>query len=530
VRRVLSALPLAVVLLGLGLAAAPGAQPAAAAGGFRFVECLTGKRPVTVEPRTPREGGCKVTGTVAGDGEGSGVNHLSGLVASPDGRSLYAVSNRDDAVAAFASRPLALQQCFTTNAKLRDRGKQPCKLLPHPGTEDVVSGFNGVHFVTVSPDGRSVYTVSDDGSIGVFARARSSGKLTYKGCITGDRSKFGSTRNGACKAIPSATNFSGGLFSGLGGPVTLTVSPDSRFVYVTLSEEPGIATLARSPDGSLQFVSCLRGKASRFFVSNGATSPCPLVAPEANNPNGSGLAGPRRIVISADGTSLYVSSPRRGALAEFRRDPATGALTFQGCLSAANRGTGPGDPCRYVPQANDIGVNTGLDGMAEIALSPDGTGLYGVSTYDNSVSAFSRDPVTGTLSFASCLSGDSELGKDFAVPDPCGDVPAAVPHSSGSGLTKPRGIAISGDGRSLFVAAPGDAAIDRFRLSAGGGLRFASCLTGALKAAGPCTRVHAKGGKLQRLGFEGFSSLAVAGHDLYASASGGSAVSRFSFP
>jgi len=435
VPRVLSALLLAAVLLGVGLAVAPRADSAAAAGGLRFVECLTGKRPVTVEPRTPREGGCKLTGTVAGDGEGSGVNHLSGLVASPDGRSLYAVSNSDDAVAAFASRPLALQQCFTTNAKLRDRGKQPCTLLPHPGTEDVVSGFNGVHFVTVSPDGRSVYTVSDDGSIGLFARARSSGKLTYKGCITGDRSRFGSTRNGACKAIPSATNFSGGLFSGLGGPVTLTVSPDSRFVYVTLSEEPGIETLARSPDGSLQFVSCLRGKASRFFVSNGATSPCPLVAPEANNPNGSGLAGPRRIVISADGTSLYATSARGASIAEFRRDPADGALTFSGCLAAANRGTGPGDPCRYVPQANDIGVDTAMYGMREIAIAPDGTGLYGISTYDDAVAAFARDPATGQLSYASCIGAESDLGKEFGERQGCRrESQATAPGRCDSGL------------------------------------------------------------------------------------------------
>jgi 6-phosphogluconolactonase (cycloisomerase 2 family) len=530
VRHASSTPLLVAALLAAALAALPATGAAAPSGGLRFVECLTGKLPVTIEPRTPREGGCKVTGTVALDGEGSGINELSGLTASPDGRSLYAVSRDDDAVSAFRARPLGLTQCFTTNSRLRRRGAQPCTLLPHPGTEDVVSGFNGVHFVTVSPDGRGVYTVSGDASIGVFARARSTGKLTYKGCVTGDRGKFGSTRNGACKAIPSATSIPGGLFSGLAGPASVTVSPDNRFVYVALGEESGIATLARSPDGSLRFLSCVRGRAPRVFVANAPTSPCPLAAPEANNPNASGLAGARLIAISADGTSLYATSPRRGAIAEFRRDPASGALTFQGCLAAANRGSGPGDPCTYVPQANDIGVNTGMDGLSEIRISPDGTGLYGVSTYDDAVTAFSRDPLTGALSFSSCLSGDSVLGKPFGVPDPCADLPTAAPHADGSGFSKPRGLAISGDGRSLFVASSVEAAISRFKLSPGGGLRFAGCLTRSPRAVGRCARAHGRGGRVQRLGFEGFNSLAVAGHDLYASAGGGSAVSRFAIP
>lgn len=494
-RRVLSALALVAVLL--GTASAVGAAPAAAAPGLSFVECLTGKLPVTIEPRTPREGGCKVSQTVALDGEGTGMNHLSSLAASPDGRSLYAVSSSDDAVAVFNTRPLRLRECFTTDAELRRRGQRPCKLLPHPGTEDVVSGFNGVHFVTVSPDGRSVYTVSGDDSIASFARAPS-GKLTYQGCITGDRSKYGSTRNGSCKAIPSATDIPGGLFSGLAGPSTLAVSPDSRFLYVALGEESGVATLERGAGGGLRFLSCLRSRESQVYVSNRPASPCPILAPAAGNPNGSGLISPKRIVISPDGSSLYASSPRRSAIAEFRRDPATGALTFAGCIGAANRGSGPGDPCRYVPQANEIGDETGMFGIAEIALGRGATTLYGLSSTDQAVTAFSRNPATGALSFS-------------AVTE----------------VSEPQGLALSADGKSLLVGSPALAAIDRFAVSPAGRLHYAGCLTGSRKATGPCTRARAKSGKVQRLGFESFSSLAIAGGDLYASAKGGSALSRF---
>jgi DNA-binding beta-propeller fold protein YncE len=489
VRRVLLALPLAIALLWSAAAASAGPS-----GGLDFLECLTGKRPVVNEPRAPREGGCVVTQTVAGDGEGSGINDVQSLVASPDGRSLYGVTPSDDAVAVLDARPLRLRECFTTIDDLRDRGPQPCHLLPHPGTEDANSGFDDVFFVTVSPDGRSVYTVSHDESIGTFARAPS-GKLAYRGCITGNDGKFGSTRNGACKAIPSATD--GGIFSGLGNPTSLTVSPDGRFAYVTTAGENGIATMARAPNGSLSFISCLQGRPSRFFSGAGLTSPCPLVSTAMPNPNGAGLAAPKRIAISADGTSLYSSSPRRGAIAEFRRDPATGALTFSGCLGAATKGTGPGDPCRYVPQAQELAWETGLWGISEIALNRAGTALYGVAQDDDSIVSFVRDPATGALTFA----------ERAEMPDP-------------------RGLALSRDGSSLFVASPPNASLNRFRLAPGGRLHFLGCLTWSPKAVGPCARARAKNGRVQKLGYTGFNSLALAGDSLYAAAAHDTAISR----
>jgi len=84
--------PVLILAALLAVAAPTAGEAAAAGGGLRFVECLTGKRPVAGEPRSPRGGGCKLSKTVAGDGEGSALNFVSALTASPDGRSLYAVS------------------------------------------------------------------------------------------------------------------------------------------------------------------------------------------------------------------------------------------------------------------------------------------------------------------------------------------------------------------------------------------------------------------------------------------------------
>jgi 6-phosphogluconolactonase (cycloisomerase 2 family) len=520
--------PLLILAALLAVVAPTTDQAAAATGGLRFVECVSGKRPEAGEPRSPRGGGCNLTWTAALDGEGSALNLLSALTSSPDGRSLYAVSGLEDSLVAFAARPLRMTQCFTTNAHLRARGKQPCELLPNSGTEEADSGLNGVHFVAVSPDGRDVYTVSSDDSIATFSRAPS-GRLTFGGCITGDLSPSGSAANGSCRPIPGATASPGGLGSGLGGPTSLAISPDGRFVYVALGGEAGIATLARAADGSLQFVSCVRGVTGRS-EPGGAQSPCALVAPAKNNPNASGLKSPARLVISADGSSLYATSSRQTSIAEFRLDPADGALTFQGCLAAARRGTGPGDSCRYVPQASETGIDTSMYEMRELAIAPDGTGLYGVSTFDNAVAAFARNPATGRLSFASCIAAESNLGKEVGVRDPCTKVPSTDATGDGSGLSEPRGLAISRDGHSLFVGSRGDAAINRFRLTRGGGLRLAGCVTDGTGRAGRCTRARAPGGKPQWFGFDGFDSLAIAGKSVYAAAGEESAVSRFSFP
>ena len=521
--------PFLILAALLAVTAPTAGQAAAAGGGLRFVECLTGKRPAAGEPRGPRGGGCNLTKTVAAEGEGSALDHLSALTASPDGRSLYAVSIRDDAVSAFTARPLRMTQCLTTDKHLRKGGKQPCQLLPNSGGEDATSGLNGVNFVAVSPDGRNVYTVSTgDDSIATFARAPS-GRLGFQGCITGNLSTFGSAANGSCQPIPGATNTMDGSFSGLGGPRSLALSPDGRFAYVALDDEDGIATLAREADGSLRFLSCLRG-AVRHAETGPLHSPCPLVAPLANNPNASGLKSPLRIAISADGTSLYAASSRGASIAEFRRDPLDGALTFSGCLSAANRGTGPGDPCRYVPQANRIGADTAMYEMGEIAIAPDGTGLYGISTFDDTVAAFARDPTTGVLSFASCIGAESDLGKELGVPDPCTTVPSTNAVGEGSGLARPGGLAISPDGRNLFVASRGDASLNRFRLAPNGGLRLAGCVTDGTGRADRCASAHAPGGKLQWFGFDDFNSVTVAGHSVYAAAGDGSAISRFAFP
>jgi hypothetical protein len=93
-------------------------------------------------------------------------------------------------------------------------------------------------------------------------------------------------------------------------------------------------------------------------------------------------------------------------------------------------------------------------------------------------------------------------------------------------MPKPYGLALSKDGSSLFVASRADAAVNRFRLSAGGRMHFLGCLTWSPKAVGPCARARARNGRVQRLGYTGINSLALAGSSLYAAAGRDTALSR----
>jgi DNA-binding beta-propeller fold protein YncE len=499
--RRLTILGLSALLLLLAAAPSVLAAPSpSAAGGLRFLGCITGKLPpFGPMPFVPRPGGCAPTRTAVLDGEGSGLSYPLSLTASADGRSLYAVSSRDDAVMTFRARPLTFQSCLTANVERR-HGKQPCKGLPGAGSEDALSGFNGVRFITSSPDGRSVYTLSADHSLGIFARNPRSGKLAYKGCITGATGANSTGKRRVCRPIPTATPVYEGIHSGLGGPASLTVSPDGRFVYVAARADAAVSTFARERDGSLSFRGCLTGGITGTVV--GLQSVCTPVGPE--NSHGSGLRGINRIVISPDGTSLYASAPKVSSVTEFQRDPATGQLVYRGCISGESRGLGPGNPCRPIPTAQEAGFDSGMWLIERLAISRDGRSLYGAARGDNAIAGFSRDPATGVLTY---------LGAEQA-------------------LDEPTDLALSPSGRSLFVSARGDLAIVRLaRDSGSGALSFSGCLTASREAArpaGPCAL--ALGGGVPQLGFAGLNSLAIAGGVLYASASRQSAISRFAIP
>jgi DNA-binding beta-propeller fold protein YncE len=171
--------------------------------------------------------------------------------------------------------------------------------------------------------------------------------------------------------------------------------------------------------------------------------------------------GSRAIAVSPDGKNVYVASSRSDAIAIFRRDTGTGALTQSkgsaGCI--ANESTGA---CAKA---------VGLDGPNSISISPDGRNVYATSRNSNAITVFQRSPKGGGLTQLpigfGCISG----------------LPVPV-CASGRALVGPDVLVISPDGRNVYVGSFFGNAIAVFnRDPASGALAQAAGTTGCLAEA-----------------------------------------------
>ena len=76
------------------------------------------------------------------------------------------------------------------------------------------------------------------------------------------------------------------------------------------------------------------------------------------------------------------------AVNTFTRDPATGALTFSGCLTGDTDTVG----CTPIAGATAGGVNNGVDAPFSIAVSADGKSLYTANLAADSLVALHARP------------------------------------------------------------------------------------------------------------------------------------------
>jgi len=154
----------------------------------------------------------------------------------------------------------------------------------------------------------------------------------------------------------------------------VAVSTDGRQVYVASGDDDTLTTFDRDPQtGAVTWVGCLRD------ATRSATG-CTSVA---------GLDGARGIVVSADGRSVYVASGEGDALAAFQRDTSSGTLTWAGCFRNTEN---LNSSCTRVQ---------GLDAPRDVAISADGTAVYGASANDDAITIFARDAATGRA----CVAG-----------------------------------------------------------------------------------------------------------------------------
>jgi DNA-binding beta-propeller fold protein YncE len=225
-----------------------------------------------------------------------------------------------------------------------------------------------------------------------------------RGCIV-DRSK----PRGSC-GTARALNEPGPFM----GSRAIVLSPDGRNVYVASSESDAIAIFSRNPKkGTLKQHTGHAG----CIAAKGAGGCATAI----------GLDAPNSLAVSPDGANVYATSRDSSTVTAFQRIPKSGALVQMpgGCISG--------------PPLPGCSVGRALLAPDVLVASPDGRNVYVGSFFGNEVAVFNRDPGTGAI----------------AQPTgPTGCVAETTAEECGLGiaLKSPEGMAISGDGTSVYVA------------------------------------------------------------------------------
>jgi 6-phosphogluconolactonase (cycloisomerase 2 family) len=336
-------------------------------------------------------------GDAAGCGTATqGLDEAEDIAVSEDGKSVYVVSNTDDTITRF-------ERDTTTGALTPQGCIVDIDSGPVCGAFLVQQGLDGADGIAVSEDGKSVYVVSDaDDAIVTFTRDTSSGALSAPSCIAdvGDAAGCGATAQG----LDAASN--------------VAVSADNKSVYVAARGDDAIVRFDRD-------------------TTTGALTPQGCIADDndtAGCGGAQGLSEARGVALSADGSSVYVAGRSDSAIATFARDSATGALTPQGCVTDVG-----GRACGTT-------TTQGLFAAASVAVSADGESVYAAATKDNAIVSFARDLASGALTPQGCIGDvDDDAG--------CG--------AGERGTTGAIDLAVSADGKSVYVTGGADDAIAR---------------------------------------------------------------------
>ena len=338
---------------------------------------------------------------------GDALLGASGLAVSPDGRHVYVASRSSNGIAWLARD--AATGALTPAGCIKE--------FPRADRCRAGLGVEGTSGVAVSADGRHVYVTADKpGSVSAFSRDPESGDLQPVMCVSENGS------DGLCTDGTALT-----------GASSVTIAPDGSQVFVTAAGIGGVTAYARdAATGRLTPQSCLLDQAPR----GGSCKSAPA------------LAGAAASAISPDGKTLFVASATDEALALFARDAATGALTPSSCFrhrvaTDADDPSEKGDALEEEEAeeeaensaAGDCKPAMAIGQAREVVVSPDGRGVFVLGDEDY-LATFGRDPASGELTQSGCAEGDVTYKA-------C---------SQARGLFDARGLAVSTDGRSLYVA------------------------------------------------------------------------------
>lgn len=318
----------------------------------------------------------------------------------------------------------------------------------------VGNGLVGANSVAVSPDGANAYVVGGRsgndvalsfGDLAILRRDPTTGAITPAGCLSSDGTDGRDGASGACTPSPSLLGADG-----------VAVSPDGRTVYVSSRSSASVVAFSRDPaDGALTRLGCMQA------------TPRPGAPCRAANL----FSSSRGVLVSADNSALYVAAPTEGAVSTFTGPiaPTSGAGQAAQRLPVASIFQTPpapaflSDPCIAVNGMDGVcSVGTAMQGIATLALSPDGRQLYGAAPGSNAIDVLASG-AEGALTQTGCL-------KVEAPPGLCAT--SRLMHT-------PSVLTVSPDGRNVYVgdSANGDGRIEVMARDASTGqLSDSSCV------------------------------------------------------
>lgn len=343
---------------------------------------------------------------------------------------------------AFGAAALAAVLAFAPASARAASGFGPlsgpggCAVSPGEGSSDKgTSGcadgkaLLGASAVAVSPDGANVYVAGgvngtdvakSFGGVAIFKRSPATGAISETGCLSSDGTDGRDGASGACMAEPSLLGASG-----------VAVSQDGSTVYVSSASSAGVVAFSRdAASGALTRLGCFQG------------------TPRPGEPCGAAklFSSSRGLVVSTDGSALYVASPLEGAVSTL--DSSVSLRTPSGIVPASSG----------APSSGASGTPASTTAAPTTASAP--TPAASASPTPRPVSAI----------FSTSLAGSELLNPCIAVNGLDGAC------SVGTATRELDALALSSDGKQVYGTAPGSSAIDVFTPGVGGALQQTGCL------------------------------------------------------
>jgi DNA-binding beta-propeller fold protein YncE len=338
---------------------------------------------------------------------------------------------------------------------------------------------------------------------------------------------------------------------GLASPEAVAVSPDGRNVYVAGFTESTIAIFARDQTtGALTETGCQAAS---------SVAGCTTVS--------EGAVVPDSLAVSGDGKRLYAGSSVGGTVSAFSRDPATGALgpayclgytLFVGCSHATGRALRTTSAVAVAPDSksvystsitdravaelghNDATGNVSQSAAKDGCISFDGTSLWLGKPPDNCTSMFNSPfqtprAVTVAPDGNTVLVADSSIGLVDFDRSSGGVLSKRLCYgyvfgcSAGHGLKSARDVAVTADGKGVYVASADPGGISVFNRDPMSGSLVAATFTGSNPPSNACINQDASDGCVQGRSVAGALAVVVSpdGQDVYLDGEASGAIAAF---